>query len=102
VVACGHSAVRRMRAITTPLAPPRPLYSWAQPAVAANRTAAMLERLPDDGWLYELGSITLVHPVAQPLQLGAQPLQLGAIMRAFLRDFALAQLSLALMCVDGG
>src|ERR671937_3327642 len=43
-----------MRAMTTQLAPPGPLYSWAQPTVAANWTAAMLERLPDDGWLYEL------------------------------------------------
>jgi hypothetical protein len=47
-------------------------------------------------------SLPLVHPVAQSLQFGAQPLQLRAIMRAFLCDFALAQLSLALACVDGG
>ena len=40
--------------MATQLAPPGPLYSWAQPTVAANWTAAMLERLPDDGWLYEL------------------------------------------------
>jgi Uma2 family endonuclease len=43
-----------MRAMTTQLASPQPLYSWAQPTVAADWTAAMLERLPDDGWLYEL------------------------------------------------
>jgi Uma2 family endonuclease len=38
----------------TPLASPRPLYGWAQPTEAADWTAEMLERLPDDGWLYEL------------------------------------------------
>lgn len=40
--------------MTAELATPPPLYSWAQPTVAANWTADMLERLPDDGWLYEL------------------------------------------------
>ena len=40
--------------MTTQLATPRPLYGWAQPTVAADWTADMLERLPDDGWLYEL------------------------------------------------
>jgi Uma2 family endonuclease len=40
--------------MTTQLAPPRPLFSWAQPTEAANWTADMLERLPEDGWLYEL------------------------------------------------
>lgn len=40
--------------MTTQLATPPPLYGWAQPTVATNWTAAMLERLPDDGWLYEL------------------------------------------------
>jgi hypothetical protein len=47
-------------------------------------------------------SLPLVHPVTQSLQFGAQPLQLRAIMHAFLRDLALAQLSLALARVDGG
>jgi hypothetical protein len=47
-------------------------------------------------------SLPLINPVAQALQIGAQPLQLRAIMRAFLRDLALAQLSLALARVDGG
>lgn len=36
------------------LVPPGPLYSWAQPTEADDWTADMLERLPDDGWLYEL------------------------------------------------
>jgi len=40
--------------MSTQLAPPRPLYGWAQPTDAADWTAEMLERLPDDGWLYEL------------------------------------------------
>ena len=40
--------------MTTPLATPRSLYGWAQPTVAADWTADMLEQLPDDGWLYEL------------------------------------------------
>jgi Uma2 family endonuclease len=38
---------------TRPIAP-QPLYSWAQPTVTTNWSAKMLERLPDDGWLYEL------------------------------------------------
>jgi Uma2 family endonuclease len=40
--------------MSTQLATPRPLYSWAQPTEAADWTGDMLERLPDDGWLYEL------------------------------------------------
>ncbi len=40
--------------MTTPLAAPRPLYGWAQLTVATDWTADMLERLPDDGWRYEL------------------------------------------------
>lgn len=40
--------------MTTQLAAPRPLYSWAQPTVTTGWTADMLERLPDDGWRYEL------------------------------------------------
>jgi Uma2 family endonuclease len=40
--------------MTSQLAAPRPLYGWAQPTVAANWTADLLERLPDDGWQYEL------------------------------------------------
>lgn len=40
--------------MTTQLAAPRPLYGWAQPTVATDWTADMLERLPDDGWHYEL------------------------------------------------
>jgi Uma2 family endonuclease len=40
--------------MTTQLAAPGPLYGWAQPTVAADWTANMLERLPDDGWQYEL------------------------------------------------
>lgn len=33
---------------------PRPLYGWAQPTVAADWSAEMLDRLPDNGWTYEL------------------------------------------------
>jgi Uma2 family endonuclease len=40
--------------MSSQLAAPRPLYGWAQPTVATNWTADMLERLPDDGWHYEL------------------------------------------------
>ena len=40
--------------VTTQLATPPPLYGWAQPTVAADWTADMLERLPADGWCYEL------------------------------------------------
>ncbi len=40
--------------MTTQLVPPRPLYGWAQPTEAADWTVDMLERLTDDGWLYEL------------------------------------------------
>jgi Uma2 family endonuclease len=40
--------------MSSQLAAPRPLYGWAQPTVATNWTADMLERLPDDGWQYEL------------------------------------------------
>ena len=40
--------------MTTPLVAPRPLYGWAQLTVATDWTADMLERLPDDGWRYEL------------------------------------------------
>ena len=40
--------------MSTQLTAPRPLHGWAQPTVAANWTADMLERLSDDGWLYEL------------------------------------------------
>lgn len=36
------------------LTAPGPLHGWAQPTVATNWTADMLERLPDDGWRYEL------------------------------------------------
>src|SRR5438477_12619245 len=54
VVGCRHRRARRRHALTTQLATPRPLYGWAQPTVAADWTADMLERLPDDGWLYEL------------------------------------------------
>jgi Uma2 family endonuclease len=48
----------------TQLAAPRPLYGWAQPTVAADWTADMLERLPDDGWLYELveGGVVRMPP----------------------------------------
>ncbi len=35
-------------------AAPRLLYGWAQPTVADKWTAEMLERLPGDGWRYEL------------------------------------------------
>jgi Uma2 family endonuclease len=50
--------------MTTQLAAPRPLYGWAQPTVAADWTADMLDRLPDDGWLYELveGRVVRVPP----------------------------------------
>jgi Uma2 family endonuclease len=46
------------------LAAPRPLYGWAQPTVATNWTADMLERLPDDGWHYELleGRVLRIPP----------------------------------------
>src|SRR5207248_10209810 len=54
VVGCRQRRARRRHALTTQLATPRPLYGWAQPTVAADWTADMLERLPDDGWLYEL------------------------------------------------
>jgi len=40
--------------MTTQLDTPRPLYGWAQPTQADDWTTDMLERLPDDGWLYEL------------------------------------------------
>jgi Uma2 family endonuclease len=40
--------------MSSQLAAPRPLYGWAQPTVATNWTADMLERLPNDGWHYEL------------------------------------------------
>jgi Uma2 family endonuclease len=40
--------------MSSQLAAPRPLYGWAQPTVATNWTADMLERLPNDGWQYEL------------------------------------------------
>src|SRR5579871_5133930 len=40
--------------MTAQLTTPRPLYGWAQPTVAADWSADMLERLPDDGWIYEL------------------------------------------------
>lgn len=40
--------------MTTQLAAPRPLYGWAQPTLADKWTVDMLERLPIDGWLYEL------------------------------------------------
>jgi Uma2 family endonuclease len=40
--------------MTTQLGTPPPLYGWAQPTVAADWTADMLERLPADGWSYEL------------------------------------------------
>ncbi len=40
--------------MSSQLAAPRPLYGWAQPTVATNWTADMLERLPDDRWHYEL------------------------------------------------
>ena len=40
--------------MTLQLATPPPLYGWAQPTVAADWTADMLEQLPADGWRYEL------------------------------------------------
>jgi Uma2 family endonuclease len=40
--------------MTTQLGTPPPLYGWAQPTVAADWTADMLEQLPADGWSYEL------------------------------------------------
>ncbi len=40
--------------MATEITTPRPLYGWAQPTQAGDWTADMLERLPDDGWLYEL------------------------------------------------
>ncbi|HVA89755.1 MAG TPA: Uma2 family endonuclease [Chloroflexota bacterium] len=36
------------------IATPPPLYGWAQPTVAADWTADMLEQLPADSWCYEL------------------------------------------------
>lgn len=66
--------------MTVEVAAPRPLYGWAQPTVAADWTADMLERLPDDNWLYELveGRVVRMPPpgpdhghsawtIAQPL-----------------------------------
>lgn len=40
--------------MTAQIAAPRPLNGWAQPTVATGWTADMLERLPADGWRYEL------------------------------------------------
>jgi Uma2 family endonuclease len=40
--------------VTMQLATPPPLYGWAQPTVAADWTADMLEQLPADSWCYEL------------------------------------------------
>ena len=54
VVGCGQRSARRLDIVATQLATPRPLYGWAQPTVAADWSADMLERLEDDGWLYEL------------------------------------------------
>ena len=40
--------------MTTRITTPRPLYGWAQPTQAGDWITDMFERLPDDGWLYEL------------------------------------------------
>jgi Uma2 family endonuclease len=50
--------------MTAQLATPRPLNGWAQPTVAAGWTADMLERLPNDGWQYELleGRVLRIPP----------------------------------------
>ena len=76
----------------THLATPEPLYGWAQPTVAADWTADMLERLADDGWLYELVEGRVVrmpppgpdhgHPewsIAHPLGAYVETHGLGAI-----------------------
>ncbi|HWE64140.1 MAG TPA: Uma2 family endonuclease [Chloroflexota bacterium] len=78
--------------MTTQLATPGPLYGWAQPTVAADWTADMLERLADDGWLYELveGRVVRMPPpgpdhghtewsIAHPLGAYVEAHGLGAI-----------------------
>jgi Uma2 family endonuclease len=50
-----------IRDMTTQGAAPRPLYGWAQPTVATGWTADMLERLPADGWHYELVEGTVLR-----------------------------------------
>ena len=78
--------------MTTQLAAPEPLYGWAQPTVAADWTADMLERLADDGWLYELveGRVVRMPPpgsdhghtewsIAHPLGVYVEAHGLGAI-----------------------
>jgi len=78
--------------MTTQLATPAPLYGWAQPTVADDWTADMLERLADDGWLYELveGRVVRMPPpgpdhghtewsIAHPLGAYVEAHGLGAI-----------------------
>lgn len=78
--------------MTTQFAPPGPLYGWAQPTVAADWTADMLERLSGDGWLYELveGRVVRMPPpgpehghlawsIARPLGAFVEDHGLGAI-----------------------
>jgi len=78
--------------MTTQLATPAPLYGWAQPTVAVDWTADMLERLADDGWLYELveGRVVRMPPpgpdhghiewsIAHPLGAYVEAHGLGAI-----------------------
>lgn len=78
--------------MTTQLATPGLLYGWAQPTVAADWTADMLERLKDDGWQYELveGRVVRMPPpgpdhghiswsIAHPLGAYVEAHALGAI-----------------------
>jgi Uma2 family endonuclease len=73
------------------VASPGPLYSWAQPTVAAHWTADMLEKLPDDGWLYELVEGRVVRMPPPGPEHGLLESKINAALAAFVRAWGLGE-----------
>jgi Uma2 family endonuclease len=74
-----------------PLAPPRALYGWAQPTEAHDWTVDMLERLPDDGWLYELVAGRVVRMPPPSPHHGRLESKLDYLLRSHVEAYGLGE-----------
>ena len=75
----------------TPWAPPPPLCGWAEPTEAEHWTAAMVARLPDDGWRYELVRGRVVRMAPTYAHHGDYASAIDVVLRPYVRGHRLGR-----------